>query len=135
MTIAKSIVAVGAVLTLSACATTPPEPVKALPPEFVDAVMEAALAETIADECRSLRYDARREDKVLSDYAVRLVAAGYTERDLTVAANKMERDPVLQRKAVQMIVDRDINVLSEESWCAAGKREKARRTNIGRYLL
>lgn len=135
MNIRASILTLGTALVLSACGTTSSGPTKALPPEFVNAVMEAAFAETIAEECRSLRYNTRREDKVLTEYAVRLVAAGYTERDLNAAANRMERDPGVQRIAVNMILDRNIDVTREASWCAAGKREKARRTNIGRYLM
>ena len=135
MTIRTTILALGVAVTLSACASTSSGPTKALPPEFIDAAMEAAFAETIADECRSLSYNTKREDKVLSDYALRLVAAGYTERDLNAAAARMDRDPAVQRKAIKMILERDINVTSEASWCAAGKREKARRTNIGRYLI
>jgi len=124
-----------ALIALSACASTSSGPTKALPPEFIDAAMDAAFAETIAEECRLFRYNNKREDKVLTSYAVRLAAAGYTERDLTVAADRMERDPAIQRKAVGMILDRNIDVTSEASWCAAGKREKARGTNMGKYLI
>lgn len=131
----KISLSLAAFLALSACATTSQGPTKALPPEFIDAVMDAAFAETIAEECRAYRYDTRREEKVLTNYAVRLAAAGYTERDLRVASARMERDPALQRKAIRMILDRDIDVSSESSWCAAGKREKARGTNMGKYLL
>ena len=135
MTIRATFLSIGAALILSACGTTTGGPTKALPPEFIDAAMEAAFAETIADECRHLRYNTKREDKVLSDYALRLAAAGYTERDLNAAAKRMDRDPAVQRKAIRMILERDIDVTSEASWCRAGKREKARRTNIGRYLI
>ncbi len=138
MTIRKIAFSLAAALTLSACGSGTPVqtgPTKALPPEFINAVMEAAFAETIAEECRSLRYNTAREDKLLNSYAVRLAAAGYTERDLRVGANRMEGDAALQRKAIKMIDDRNINVISEASWCAAGKREKARGTNIGRYLV
>ena len=135
MTVRATILSLGAALVLTACGSTASGPTKALPPEFIDAAMDAAFAETIAEECRFLRYNKKREEKILTEYAVRLVAAGYTERDLNVAAARMERDPAVQRKAVRMILDRDIDVTSEKSWCAAGNREKARRTNIGRYLI
>ncbi len=97
--------------------------------------MQAAFAETIAEECGSLRYNTAREDKVMNDLALRLVEAGYTERDLDYASRQLDSDPRFEQQAVQMIVDRDINVLNEASWCAAGRREKARGTQIGRYLI
>lgn len=138
MNLRKIILTMGAALALSACASSTPVqtgPTKALPPEFVNGVMDAAFAETIADECRSIRYNKQREAKVLNSYAIRLAAAGYTERDLQVGAKRMENDVSLQRKAIKMIDDRNIVVTSEASWCAAGKREMAKGTNIGRYLL
>lgn len=126
-----------AALTLSACGSTTSVqrgPVKALPPEFVGTAIEAAFADTIADECRSLRYNQAYEDKVLNAYALRLAAAGYTERDLTAGAKRMESDMALQRKVVNMILERNINVNDERTWCSAGRREMAKRTKIGRYL-
>lgn len=137
MNLRRIILSIAALLTLAACGGAPVQtgPTKALPPEFVDAVLDAAFAETIADECGSIRYNKSREDKVLETYAVRLVAAGYTERDLLAGANKMERDPNLQVKALRMIQNRKIDVTKEASWCAAGRREMSRGTNIGRYLL
>lgn len=120
---------------LGACASTPTGPVKALPPEFIDAAMEAAMAETIAEECGTLRYNTKFEEQVLTTYAVRLVAAGYTERDLEHGSKQMERDPESYRKAVKMITDRNIDVSKEASWCAAGNREISRGTSIGRYLI
>ena len=135
MLLGKSCMTLCAALALTACGTTSTQPVKALPSSFVDTVMQAAFAETIAEECGSLRYNTAREDKVLSDLALKLVQAGYTERDLDYAARQLDRDPQFEQKAVQMIIDRDINVVSEASWCAAGRREKARGTAIGRYLI
>ncbi len=138
MTLRKIAFTALAALTLSACgASTPVErgPVKALPPEFVGVAIEAAFADTIADECRSLKYNQAYEDKVLNAYVVRLAAAGYTERDLTVGAKRMESDLALQRKVVNMILDRNINVNDERTWCSAGRREMAKGTKIGRYLM
>jgi hypothetical protein len=123
------------VMGLGACATAPTGPVKALPPEFIDAAMEAAMAETIADECGSLRYNTQVEERVLTTFAVRLVAAGYTERDLRHGSKQLERDPANYRKAVKMITDRNIDVSKEASWCAAGNREISRGTSIGRFLI
>lgn len=130
----KFIVALGLGLTLSACASSQ-GPAKALPPSFVDAAMEAALAETIAEECRYYRYNQAREDRIMMSYARNMARAGYTPRDLTVASASMQRDSTIQRKALTMVVERNIDPSSERSWCAAGKREKARGTNIGKYLI
>ncbi len=135
MAIRKTFLALAAALAVSGCASTSQGPAKALPPQFIDGVLEAAMAETIAEECRSLRYNQRREDQVMMSYARQLAAAGYTGYDLDVAARSVGRDPVYQRKAIQMLVSRNIDPASEASWCAAGRREKARGTNMGRYLI
>ena len=135
MAIRKTFLALAAVLAVTGCASSSRGPAKALPPQFVDAVMEAAMAETIAQECRSLRYNQKREDQVMWNHAKRLAAAGYTGYDLDVAARNVGRDPAMQRKAIQMMVSRNIDPSSEASWCAAGRREKARGTNMGRYLI
>jgi hypothetical protein len=118
---------------LSACGS--PEPVKALPPAFIDVAMEAAFAETIADECGPISYNTAYERQVLEREAMKLAAAGYTRRDLDAAAGQIERDPAIQMRAFRMINDRKIDPSSERSWCAAGKREVQRKTKIGRYLL
>ncbi len=123
------------VVTLLAACGAPQPPAKTLPPEFVNAAMEAALAETIAQECRFYRYDSAREARMIQSHAIRLARAGYTERDLDANLRQMRRDGTMERQAVRMVLARNIDPASEQSWCAAGKREKARGTNIGRYLI
>ena len=120
---------------LAGCASSPSGPVKALPAEFVDAALEAAMAETIAEECQSLRYNTELEERVLTTYAIRLAAAGYTQRDLEYGAKQLENDPENYKKAIKMIEDRDIDVGREASWCAAGYQEIVEGTSLGRYLL
>lgn len=124
----------GMVLALTACGTSQP-PVKALPPEVTNAVMEAALAKAIADKCRFYRYNAARENQVMFAHAQSLERAGYSQRDVDANMRHMLRSGTTERKAVQMLVSRNIDPSSERSWCAAGKREKARGTNVGRYLV
>ncbi len=128
------LLALGLGLTLTACGA-PQQPTKALPPEFVEAAMESALAETIADNCRFYRYNEARERQMIFSYSQRLSRAGYTNRDLDANMRQMRRDGTMERMAVQMVLARNIDPASERSWCAAGKREKARGTNIGRYLI
>ncbi len=135
MAIRKTFLGLVAALAVSGCASTSQGPAKALPPAFIDGVMESAMAQTIAEECPSLRYNQSREDRVMMGYARQLAAAGYTGRDFDVAARNVSRSPDMQRKAVKMIVSRGIDPSSQASWCAAGRREKARGTNIGRYLI
>lgn len=123
-----------AATALSACGA-PQQPVKALPPDFVNAVMESALAETIAENCRFYTYNQAREDRMIAVHDRRLLREGYTQRDLDANLRQMKRDGSFERQAVQMLRSRNIDPASERSWCAAGKREKARGTNIGRYLM
>ena len=125
--------ALGLGVSLAACGA--PQPTKKLPPEFVEAAMESALAETIADNCRFYRYDESREQQMIFSYSQRLERAGYTNRDLDANLRQMRRDGSMQRMAIQMVAARNIDPASEQSWCAAGKREKARGTNVGRYLI
>lgn len=127
------LLALGLGLSLTACGA--PQPTKKLPPEFVEAAMESALAETIAENCRFYRYNESREQQMIFSYSQRLERAGYTDRDLNANLRQMRRDGTMERMAVRMVAARNIDPSSEQSWCAAGKREKARGTNIGRYLI
>lgn len=129
----SAILASAAALTLTACGSS--QPTKALPPEFIEVAMEAGFAETIADECGPIRYNTAYERKVLEREAAKLNAAGYTSRDLNAAALKMKRDPSIQRRAISMVQNRNIDVTSERSWCRAGQIEIRRKTSIGRYLV
>lgn len=134
----RNAIAVGAALVaLTACSSTTKSygPVKALPSPVVDVMVEAAFAETIADECRSLRYNTAYEEKVMIDQAIDLISAGYTDRDLDYFVSTLDNNPQLEARFLRMVQARKINITNEASWCAAGKREKARGTAIGRYLV
>lgn len=133
MRISTVLVAAVAAIAISGCA--PSRPAKALPQDFLNKVMDSAFAKTIADECRFIGFNDAYYERVFQAEATKLAYKGYTQYDLNHAARQFKRDPSVKRRAMKMVEDRKIDVYSEQSWCNAGKREKARKTAIGRYLL
>lgn len=130
----STVLAVGvATIAIAGCAPRPPA--KALPQDFMNKVMEASFAATIADECGYIRFNRPYQEQVFKAEITKLAYKGYTKHDLDTAAKRMRTDPSVRRRAQKMVDDRKIDVYSERSWCRAGDREMARKTAIGRYLF
>jgi len=104
-----------------------------IPQVLYDGAFSAGVARELAQACPGLSYDAAEEDKALQELTVLLRGKGYTEARLREMAENLPRS-LVTRDAKAYVADNDINVLDTASVCAAGQREIAAGTEIGRFL-
>ncbi len=130
-----ALIAVTGAILAGCGTTTSTTTVKAIPSSHVDELYAAGFAMAIADNCPSLRYNEAYEDRTTTKMATQLVAAGYTPYELEVGLARASTDREMAIRILRFVNERAINTESEASWCRAGRAERAKRTQIGRYLI
>jgi len=130
-------------LTLSACQTTTREDPEfaasraefrnELPPELYDFAVAAALAESIAGECRSIKFNKAAANERMQALDGALQAKGYQESDLRVLADKLPHKRA-QDDFISFIQKNEIVITEPSTFCVAGQREIANGTQIGALL-
>lgn len=121
---------------LAACAEPAPKytgPVKALPAYFWDIFNRGVVADAIATECRSIRFNDPTFDADLERTIYKLYADNYTENDIGYGIDHPD-EAATQKIIFDYVEDNGIILSNAETWCRAGRNEIARKTPIGRYL-
>ncbi|MEZ5888151.1 MAG: hypothetical protein R3D56_14905 [Paracoccaceae bacterium] len=126
-------------LLLTACVASesappsPPVPTEPVPQEIIDFAFKAATAKEIAGSCRQgFRYNKAYEDAVIAGYEAKYGRnPAWARGDLSKAV----KPKAAQDWAIKYIQRRDIVLADARTWCAAGQKEVAEKTLIGRLLI
>lgn len=144
--------AVAALVALSACVeteggaavTTAPtaavaksQPAKSaadLKREMMEFAFPAAIAKTIAGQCKRYRLNSGKLSSETKAFSDDLEARGYTASDLNRLKRNLSKSEI-QGQLLEWAKKRNVVFSDKSSFCAAGDAEVAQQTAVSKYLI
>lgn len=127
------------VFALAGCVEPePPVPVKPLSPALKQEVLNLALALETAERCRGgLGINEAQVKKLKPRFEKEFADQGGvipTKANIRAIMKKTVSEKEAQDLVFDYVQSRDIVISDARTWCAAGAKEIARKTTLGKYL-